>query len=1331
MSSAACNPPNERASSLASGRAHGLRNSDHETNAQASSNDAPALNSHNENCSQNGTWQQATPPCREPSPQAGHRENPVHEAPQVENPPNINNHPAENRRTRRKRTQKAVRAGIKIASLNMRGYGTTGQQSQNKWNHINQVMRDERIGTLLLQETHMDDNRHSQTQNLFDRSLRILHSADLDNPTRKGGVAIVLNKRFVPTDNTAVSATEIIEGRALLLNLKISEQRKIKILVVYAPNDSGSNRDFWIRLKAFFEQNPTKKPDILAGDFNMVEDAIDRLPAHSDQEDTAEALDELKQTLRLEDGWRNTFPTTLAYTYLQSNGTGSQSRIDRIYTKSDIIETAREWKISTSGLPNADHRMVSFQIVDENTPTSGSGRWSIKPHLLRDEPLGKYIEERGNEALQKIEELEAHGNRTTHNNPQTIYAKFKRDIIDMARKRERAIMPKLILEIHKCECELDRVNNDLTITQDERVTESKTLTKRLTDLKRKQHLKRRCAIATKNRVEGETITRSWIQNNKEKKSRDVIHALRKSGPLNIDQDPYEKNSTQMAELARKYHEALQKEEININQDQREQCTEETLNSLKTQTTENQQDLLRRPFSEEETENALNKSDNNKSAGIDGTIYELWKHLLQKYKNANNLNNQEIDNNKPQIPQTKFNIIKLMTAVFNDIHSNGMISGTDFSLGWMCPIYKKNDRNEIANYRPITILNSDYKIMTKILAQRLAQVVPTLLHKSQAGFIPGRSISEQTKLIELMINYAEVSEQNGVIIALDQEKAYDKIAHDYLWKVLRAFGIPEEFITTVKALYQEAETHVMINGHLSSKFRVTRGVRQGDPMSCLLFDLAIEPLAASLRDSQLKGYEIPGSEEKLIANLFADDTTTFLSAEDNMDDLENILTKWCKASSAKFNIQKTEVIPIGTPEYRAQLVETRKINNHSTEIPPHIHIAKDGEPVRILGTWIGNKIDDENVWTPLLGKIDRALERWEKGNPTIEGRKLVVQMVVGGMTQYLTQVQGMPTAIEKRLEKRIRKFIWGERTLSPVNFETVLAPIQKGGRSVLDIKTRNEAIDLMWLKSYLQFDNNRPLWALVADAIMAEQVPQSELRTDKAVRLNIFLQNWKTLSGPKAPKTIKKLVKTAKRFTVRLEGHTFSPSISKQMPIWLHIKADKKSLKRHSKTIAGKCLIKKHKAISVGKIIDLADTLENIDHVPDPNCLCETCLESGDKHGCEDPHQCFIKAYELLNLLPSKWNPKIQMNIGYDEEIINNAHDPQGLQRIKFTTHFDQAINGAIPATKVYIATETFIVGNTTKLVSSLYYGLNDPKMTHEIPPSELKYLKQKNKNLVA
>jgi hypothetical protein len=116
-------------------------------------------------------------------------------------------------------------------------------------------------------------------------------------------------------------------------------------------------------------------------------------------------------------------------------------------------------------------------------------------------------------------------------------------------------------------------------------------------------------------------------------------------------------------------------------------------------------------------------------------------------------------------------------------------GTNFAEGWMCPLYKKKDRRDIANYRPITLLNSDYKMFTKALALKLACTAPIVIHENQAGFIPGRSITDQIRLTQMIMNYAEVEEQEGAIIALDQEKAYDKISHNYLWNVLDKFNFP--------------------------------------------------------------------------------------------------------------------------------------------------------------------------------------------------------------------------------------------------------------------------------------------------------------------------------------------------------------------------------------------------------------------------------------------------------------------------------------------------------------------------------------------------------------
>jgi len=127
------------------------------------------------------------------------------------------------------------------------------------------------------------------------------------------------------------------------------------------------------------------------------------------------------------------------------------------------------------------------------------------------------------------------------------------------------------------------------------------------------------------------------------------------------------------------------------------------------------------------------------------------------------------------------------------------------------------------------------------------------------------------------------------------------------------------INTILALYKHARTRVLINGELSSLYAIDRGVCQGD--SCYLFDLAIESLAQLLRDSNPQGLNIPNLPHHLIATFFADDTTVFLSSTDSYETLLSILAQWCHASSAKFNIQKTALIPARTAEYRSSVILT--------------------------------------------------------------------------------------------------------------------------------------------------------------------------------------------------------------------------------------------------------------------------------------------------------------------------------------------------------------------------------------------------------------------------
>ena len=106
--------------------------------------------------------------------------------------------------------------------------------------------------------------------------------------------------------------------------------------------------------------------------------------------------------------------------------------------------------------------------------------------------------------------------------------------------------------------------------------------------------------------------------------------------------------------------------------------------------------------------------------------------------------------------------------------HGIEENTNFALGWMCPIYKKKDQTEISNYCPITLLNTDYKLLTKVLALQLINHIKNLVHPDQAGFIPNHPIFNNIRLARMIIKYAEIAEEDGTIIVLDQEKAYDKI-----------------------------------------------------------------------------------------------------------------------------------------------------------------------------------------------------------------------------------------------------------------------------------------------------------------------------------------------------------------------------------------------------------------------------------------------------------------------------------------------------------------------------------------------------------------------------
>ena len=125
------------------------------------------------------------------------------------------------------------------------------------------------------------------------------------------------------------------------------------------------------------------------------------------------------------------------------------------------------------------------------------------------------------------------------------------------------------------------------------------------------------------------------------------------------------------------------------------------------------------------------------------------------------------------------------------------------------------------------------------------------------------------------------------------------------------------------------------------------------------------------------------------------------------------------------------------------------------------------------------------------------------NPTLEGRKHVIQIMAGGMTQYLTDVQQMPKNVEKQLVRTMRNFLWNDSMHSPVSLDYVMLPVDQGRLGILDVQARNEAIDLMWLKQYLTFVPECPLWAWLADNLFARNTTKSCKLKEDRLRVNPF------------------------------------------------------------------------------------------------------------------------------------------------------------------------------------------------------------------------------------
>ena len=295
------------------------------------------------------------------------------------------------------------------------------------------------------------------------------------------------------------------------------------------------------------------------------------------------------------------------------------------------------------------------------------------------------------------------------------------------------------------------------------------------------------------------------------------------------------------------------------------------------------DSLNAELSIDEIKEALSLMNSNKAPGPDGLSPALYKALADT-------------------------LLPLMLSAFKAALSMESFP-EELSLGQIILLYKSGDPTLMKNYRPITLLNSDYKIITKALSRRFSKVLHEVAGPYQHAFIPGRRAADCTITLNLVFESLRAQNQPGTILSLDMEKAYDRVHHEWMFKTLERLGVGNNILQWIKSLYSNAKSSCRVNGFHSQLIDLKRGVRQGDALSCALYIITLIPFILSIAKSEkIKGIKCKGGICVSVL-AYADDTTVLLDPDADVTELLRIFSVFSRASNAKINMQKTFSIAV--------------------------------------------------------------------------------------------------------------------------------------------------------------------------------------------------------------------------------------------------------------------------------------------------------------------------------------------------------------------------------------------------------------------------------------
>ena len=448
------------------------------------------------------------------------------------------------------------------------------------------------------------------------------------------------------------------------------------------------------------------------------------------------------------------------------------------------------------------------------------------------------------------------------------------------------------------------------------------------------------------------------------------------------------------------------------------------------------------FTQDEVRWAIQHLNKGKTPGPDGLPAEFYQYLCDE-------------------------LVEFYTSLINHCYQSNQLFQSGLQ-GILNLIPKPGKDSRMAkNLRPITLLNNDYKIIEKCIAKRLNEMTEAVINLDQTGFMPGRRISVNIRKVLDVISYCNNNEIDGVILDLDMEKAFDKLAFEAIYGSLNYFNAAQYIINWIKILYTGFNIRIQNNGKFSECLEIRRGIHQGGVCSAQLFILAMELIAIDIRaNTDILGINVENVTSLLLQ--FADDTDlTMLNDQKSVQTALDTLSYMQTQTGLTVSYDKTSLYRIGSLRKSKALLYTQ----------PQLKYSE--ESITVLGVKIHNQENQlcQDNYSPLLRKTKERLNHWTNRSLSLIGKICVINTLIASLFIYQMLVLPiLPVKFFRSFEAIIREFIWNGNK-AHIALDTLYQSKNMGGLGLTNLRLRDKAMKISWLKILI----HNPAYATIAYA----------------------------------------------------------------------------------------------------------------------------------------------------------------------------------------------------------------------------------------------------------